>query len=102
MIDTAEKLYSKVVEATTVFQKLNRNSVVSSGAFSDKPNIFVIDCSLSGKRIVAIFDDANSTKIVIGLGDRGSDSADIIGEYKPDEFSSSHILNIMEDNLQKE
>lgn len=98
---TNETLHEIATEAVTIFLNSNPQSVVSAGAFKDKPEMCTIDCALSKKRIIMGLNSIaipQAIHLVVGCSEMGN----VADEYKlnPDDLTAELILNIMNQHFQ--
>lgn len=93
-------VHSMATDAVINFTKLYDKSVVSAGAFNDS-DLVVVDCGLSGKRLVIATDAKTPGKVGVGVGNKQTGVLAETMEFETKTFSSGDILKMMEDNFVK-
>ncbi len=95
-----KNIHGMAAEAVSNFAKLYDQSLVSAGAFNDS-GIVVVDCHLSGKRLVIASVPETPSKIGVGVGNKEEGSVLEIIEFDKKTFSPGNIFNLMKGNLVK-
>ncbi len=88
------------VQAVSNFTKLYEQSVVSAGTFNDS-DFVVVDCHLSGKRLVITPIPKNPSKIGVGVGIKETGSISGTSEFDKKTFSTENIFKLMQENFRK-
>ncbi|MDA3822255.1 MAG: hypothetical protein PF450_06535 [Bacteroidales bacterium] len=87
-------------EAVSNFIKVYKDSIVSAGTFNDS-DIVVVDCHLSGKRLVIASIPESPLKIGVGVGNKKEGSVLEVIEFDKKTFSPENIFNLMNGNFVK-
>ncbi len=95
-----KNIHGMAAEAASNFAKLYDQSLVSAGAFNDS-DLVVVDCHLSGKRLVIATDAKTPGKVGVGVGSKQTGALSGIIEFDTKTFSSGDVLKMMENNFVK-